>query len=116
VILLLVFSIPTVYLHLDYYYKDKKKKIQLNNRDVLLIFNEEEILLNSASKVIINGSVGLKRSIVHMFISPKYYNITFCFENKRQYSVSSIIDIKLKDIVLEKFDKEIVEYEYFFLY
>jgi len=115
-IFILLASGSSIYLHLKYSLQDEKKTLIIDNENISLKINDKNYNLNSTEKIIIHGSVGLTRNIIPIFISPSYYYISFISKEYGELSVSSLVDLNLKELILERFDKSIISYDYFILY
>jgi hypothetical protein len=101
---------------LKYSLQDEKKTLIIDNENISLKINDKNYNLNSTDKIIIHGSVGLTRNIIPIFISPSYYYISFISKEYGELSVSSLVDLNLKELILKRFDKSIISYDYFILY
>lgn len=114
--IILLITIPTIFLHLAYSYKDKDKTIIMTDNDIYLEIKDQRIDLSSSKKIVIKGSVALTRKAVPMLISPNYYEIIFISDEFGELTVSSLFDIKIKDEIFKRFGPDLIEYNYFFLY
>lgn len=109
-------TLPSIYLHLKYSLQDENKTLIVDGNSILLKIENEYYDLNLSEKIIIHGSVGLTRNIIPIFISPSYYYISFISKEYGELSISSLVDINLNKLILERFDKNIISYDYFILY
>lgn len=116
IIVITLITFPTIYLHLEYSYIDRYKTIVFKNGDFFLQINNDKFDLSSTNKIVIRGSVALTRNVIPLVISPNYYNVIFISKEFGEISVSSLVNPNLKNIILERFDNEIINYDYFLLY
>lgn len=116
IIFILLASGPSIYLHLKYSLQDENKTLIVEHKNISLKINNKNFSLNSTEKIIIHGSVGLTRNIIPIFISPSYYYITFISKEFGELTISSLVDLNLNELILERFDKNIISYDYFILY
>lgn len=115
-IVIMLVTLPSIYLHLKYSLQDENKTLIVDGNSILLKIENEYYDLNLSEKIIIHGSVGLTRNIIPIFISPSYYYISFISKEYGELSISSLVDINLNKLILERFDKNIISYDYFILY
>lgn len=113
---IILITFPTLYLHLKYSYADRNKTLIIKPESVFLTINNEKFNLKSTNKIIIKGSVGLTRNIIPIFISPNYYNVIFISEEFGEVSISSLVELNLRNEILKSFNNQIIKYDYFLLY
>ena len=108
--------LPSFYLHFKYLFNDQGKLVLLTEDKLFLVLNNLEVDLTEAKEVVFHGSVGLTRSVIPFLISPDYYNVIFKMEGGKEFSVSSLLDRKLKNYIYNRINKELIGYEYYMLY
>ncbi|TDQ81709.1 hypothetical protein CLV99_0237 [Sphingobacterium yanglingense] len=112
-----IIMLPTFYLHFKYQIADSTKKVLLSDKEIFLVLNGgEQINLIEAEVVFYHGHVKLTRSNIPFLINPDYYNIIFKMGDGREFSVSSLLDRKLKNYVNARIDNKRINYEYYMLY
>src|SRR5690606_1686731 len=114
---ILVLIMPMLYLHFKYLLNDEGKKVYLYDEKMFLVLKDgKEINLTEAEQVVFHCHVGLTRPNIPFLINPDYYNVVFTMPDGQMFSVSSILDRKLKIYIYGRFKKEIIRYKYFALY
>lgn len=112
-----IIMLPTLYLHFKYQISDSTKKVLLSDKDMYLVLNGgEHISLIEGGAVVYHGHVKLTRPSIPFLINPDYYNIVFRMGDGREFSVSSLLDRKLKNYVNERIDNKKISYKYYMLY
>lgn len=116
-IVVVIIVLPTLYLHLKYQVIDTGKRLLLSDKEMFLISKDgQEINLIEARQVVFHGHVGLTRPNIPFLINPDYYNVFFTMQDGQVFSVSSLLDRKLKNYIYERISKDLISYEYYLLY
>ena len=115
-IIILSTVIPSVYLHLMYSMEDEHKMIVIEEDKMILKNKDKSYDLHLSEQIIFQGSVGLTRNIIPLFISPNYYKITFISKVFGEVTITSLLDLHIKDEILKRFDENKISYDYFILY
>ncbi|WP_164108337.1 MULTISPECIES: hypothetical protein [Sphingobacterium] len=112
-----IMMLPTLYLHFKYQIGDSTKKVLLFDQEILLVLKgHEQVNLTEAKSVIYHCHVKLTERNIPFLINPDYYNIVFKMGDGCEFSVSSLLDRKLRNYVNERIDNKKISYKYYMLY